>query len=114
MGCNWNIRNRVFVFPVFIRWTMVNNIITIFGTGSRVKILAEIFRMVEQKQEVYIRKLVQVTGLTSQTVTNHISELEKEGIITRVQIEGAPTKFIHLQDELKSILKSISEMSIND
>lgn len=114
MGCNWDICTWVCVLPNLIRWNMTKNLLKVFGASSRVKILAEIYRMIELNQEVYIRKLVQSTGLTSQTVTNHISELEKGGIISRVQIEGAPTKFIHLDKNIEVILKSIDELSTDD
>ena len=99
------------MFPFLVRWHMASNMIKVFGASSRVKILSEIFKMAELNQEVYIRKLVQITGLTSQTVTNHIADLEDDGIITRVQIEGAPTKFIHIQSDLRDILKELEGLA---
>jgi DNA-binding transcriptional ArsR family regulator len=84
----------------------------IFGNNRRVNILRLLYEMSRQGDPIYIRKIVSRTGYTPQTVTNHINELEKYGVIKRAQREGSPTKYISLNGNVEIVLDIIQGLKL--
>jgi DNA-binding MarR family transcriptional regulator len=84
----------------------------IFGDNRRVNILRLLYEMSTQGDPIYIRKIVTRTGYTPQTVTNHINELEKYGVIKRTQREGSPTKYIDLNENVEGVIDLIQGLKL--